>query len=103
MKIIERDVMRVLPGKMAEAMELSREEMTVYNSLGINPSVKRYVPFTGSVDRLHTIITDTDLGSFTSIEAAMKKAQASPEMQEIFAKWQAIIVDHILELYMVED
>jgi len=103
MKLIERDVMTVLPGKMAEALELSRKEMEVYNSLGINPPVKRYVPFAGSVDRLHTVITDTDLGSFASIEESMKKAQASPEMQEIFAKWQAICVNHVLELYMVED
>jgi len=103
MKLIERDVMRVLPGKMAEAMELSRKETTVYGSLGINSPLKRYIPFTGSVDRLHTIITDTDLGSFASIEATMKKVQASPEMKEILAKWEAICVSHIHELYMVED
>ena len=103
MKLIERDVWKILPGKMAEALELEKKELAVLNRLGVDIPVKHYRPFTGTMDCMHTIVAESDLGSFASVVALMGKLGADPEMQAVQAKWEEISESQVLELYMVED
>ena len=103
MKLIERDVWKILPGKMAEALELEKKELAVLNRLGVDIPVKHYRPMTGTLDQKHTIVAESELGSFASIAALGEKIGADPEMQAVQAKWEEISESHVLELYMVED
>ncbi len=103
MKIIERDVWTIIPGKLAEALELEKKELAVLNRLGRNIRVKHYRPMTGTLDQKHTIVAESELGSFASIAALGEKIGADPEMQAVQAKWEEISESHVLELYMVED
>ena len=107
MKLIERDVWTIIPGKMAEALELEKKELAVLNRLGRNIRVKHYRPLTGGSDRMHTIVAESELGSFASIASFLasvgENIGANPEMQAIQAKWEEISESQVLELYMVED
>jgi hypothetical protein len=103
MKLVERDVWKILPGKMAEALELEKRELAALNRLGVDISVKHYRPLTGAIDQKHTIVAESELGSFASIAAFGEKIGADPEMQEIQVKWEEISESQVLELYMVND
>jgi hypothetical protein len=103
MKIMVREIMKVLPGKMAEALEVEKKELAVLNRLGIDIPVKHYRPITGTLDQKHTIVAESELGSFDSVVANMGKIGTDPEMQAIQAKWEEISESQVLELYMVED
>ena len=103
MRLIERDIFRILPGKMAEAEELEKKELAVLKRLGVDIPVKHYIPFTGAIDSMRTIVAESELGSFASIASFGEKIGADPEMQEVQAKWEEISESQVLELYMVED
>ena len=103
MNVMVREISKIIPGKMAEAMELYKKEMVAWNRLGLNPVVKLLRPFAREGDRMQTIVWEAEFDSLTTIEANMKKVMADPEIQEIVAKWQAITDSNVIELYMVED
>jgi len=100
MKVMMREYFKLLPGKMAEAMELLKRERDGWKRLGEEPDVKVYRPFAREGDCMHTIVFHVELNSLAALEAAGEKAHASPEMQEIFAKWAEITETHVTELYM---
>ena len=103
MKLIERDIWKIVPGKMAEALELEKKELAALNRLGVDIPVKHYRPLAGAIDQKHTIVAESELGSFASIAALGEKIGADPEMQAVQAKWEEISESQVLELYMVED
>jgi hypothetical protein len=103
MKLIERDVWKIIPGKMVEARELEKKEIAVLNRLGVNISVKHYLPLSGAIDQKHTIVAESELGSFAEMAALGEKIGADSEMQAVQAKWEEISESQVLELYMVED
>ncbi len=103
MKLVERDIWKIIPGKMAEARELEKRELAVLKRLGVDISVKHYLPMAGTLDQKHTIVAESELGSFDSVVANMGKIGTDPEMQAIQAKWEEISESQVLELYMVED
>lgn len=103
MKLVERDIWKIIPGKMAEARELEKRELAVLKRLGVNIPVKHYFPMAGTIDQKHTIVAESELGSFASIATLGEKIGADPEMKEIQAKWEEISESQVTEFYMVED
>ena len=103
MRLIERDVWKIRPGRLAEAQELEKREVAALKRSGRNIPVKHYSPLTGGSERMHTIVAESDLGSFASLASFGEKIGADPEMEEIRAKWEEISESQVLELYMVED
>ena len=73
------------------------------NRLGVDIPVKHYRPLTGTIDQKHTIVAESELGSFASIAAPGGKIGADPEMEEIRAKWDEILDSRIVEFYTVVD
>jgi len=104
MKVMQRGIMKVLPGKMAEAMELLGKYMAVVSRLVGVPReklpMKTYRPFIGGGDSLHTIIFEVDWDSFGEMAAFFEKAMADPEIQAFMPKWEAVEESHEVELYM---
>ena len=103
MAIMVREIMKVLPGKMAEAMENEKKEKAVWDRLGLNLVVKRYLPFTREGDRMHTIVYQTEFDSLAAITELGGKAGADPEMPAVAAKWDEVLDSRIVEFYTVVD
>ncbi|MBN2187653.1 MAG: hypothetical protein JW732_09455 [Dehalococcoidia bacterium] len=104
MKVMQRGIMKILPGKMAEAMKLLEEYMAIVSRLLGMPRerlpMKTYRPFLGGGDTLHTIVFEVEWDSFGEMAAFFEKAMADPEIQASMAKWEAVEESHEVELYM---
>jgi hypothetical protein len=104
MKVMQRGIMRILPGKMVEAMKLLEEYMGIVSRLLGMPReklpMKMYRPFLGGGDNLHTIVFEVEWDSFGEMAAFFEKAMADPEMQASMPKWEVVEESHEVELYM---
>lgn len=103
MKIMVREILKVLPGKMAEVQEVEKNERAVWNRLGLNLVMKRYLPFARQGDRMHTLVYQAEFDSLATIEAKMGKVRADPEMKAVAAKWEEILESRVVEFYTVVD
>ena len=97
MKIIQRGPMKILPGKMGEAMDLFQKHTAIATRLGC-PSMRSYRPLIGS-EFFHTIIGEAEWDSMAAIEAFFDKMMADSEMQALMAKWEAVLESHVIEFY----
>jgi len=97
MKIIQRGTMKIVPGKMAEAMELMEKHTAAATRLGC-PSMKSYRPLIGS-EFFHTIVGEAEWESMAALEAFFDKMMADPEMQALMAKWEPVLDSHVVEFY----
>jgi hypothetical protein len=101
MKVINRTIFRVLPGKMAEAMELDKKELGIWSSLVKTlPPITHYRPLTGGDDSLRTVIAYQEWDSLAAWEAAAEKAMASPEMRALGEQWANVLDDYRVEFYI---
>ena len=102
MKVMQRGIMKILPGKTAEAMALNEKYMAIVKRLGIPTTTMRmYRPFTGGGDAMHTVIFEIEWDSLTELAAFFEKAMADPEVQAMMPKWEAVEESHQVELYAV--
>ena len=102
MKVMQRGIMRILPGKMAEAMKLLEEYMAIVGRLGVDISgMRKYTPFLGGGDYMHTIVFEVEWDSFSEMAAFFEKAMADPEWIKTMPQWEAAEESHEVELYMV--
>ena len=100
MKVLQRGIMRVLPGKMAEAMELNKKWMAMVNRLAGPLSFKIYSPLFGG-EYMHTIVFEVEWDSLGKLAAFFEKMMADREMMAEMPKWEAVLESHEVELYMV--
>jgi len=96
MKVMMRTVLKVVPGKMAEYMELERKRKAMASGLGMPPE-KVYSCLSG--DSAHTLVYEMEWDSLAALEASFEKMFASPERQAMMAKYDALIVSHENEFY----
>ena len=102
MKVMLREIMQFLPGKMAEGMKLLDELIALANKkYGPIPNVKKYTPWIGGGDAMHTVIIEMEWDSLTQMAEFFEKSQADPEMMKTMPQWEAIEESHKEELYMV--
>ena len=94
MKVIHRGVMKVVPGRLADAMDLLQQMMAVSGR-----TWRCYKPLIGGGDVVHTIICETEYEDFAEVAATFEQGPDSPEMREIQAKWEAIVEHHEAEWY----
>lgn len=97
MKIIQRGILKVLPGKMAEYMELQGKFMVIAKRHGC-PPMRCYRYLTGG-EYMHTVVCEAEWDSLATMEAYYDKAFVDPEWQALMPKWEAIIESHELEFY----
>ncbi len=96
MKVIWRTTVKIVPGKMAEYMQLEEKRKAMSSSLGMPPE-KVYSCVSG--DMAHTIVYEMEWDSLAALEASFEKMFASPERQAMMPKYDALIVSHENELY----
>ena len=100
MKVINRTILKVLPGKMAEAMELEKKEIAIWSHLVETlPTITRYRPLTGGDDSLRTVIAYQEWDSLAAWESAAEKAMANSEMRTLGAQWANVLEDYRVEFY----
>jgi antibiotic biosynthesis monooxygenase (ABM) superfamily enzyme len=97
MKVTMRTTVKVVPGKMAEYMEIDKKAEAISIRAG-GPPWKRYGCVSG--DSLHTLAYDSEFDSLAALEAFMEKLFMDPERQQLMAKSDACIVSHDNELLM---
>jgi hypothetical protein len=98
MKTIVRNVIKILPGKMAEGTELIKKWVAVGNRVLGKPS-RCYRPISGGGDSTRTIIWEMELDSLAAFETHPEKIGADPEMQTLFPKLNAVIDSIDVEFY----
>ena len=97
-----REILRFLPGKMAEGMKLLEESLALINKkIGPFPPGRRYTPWLGGGNSIHTIIVEVEFDSLTKMAEFFEKTMADPEMMEMTRKWEAILESSNEELYMI--
>ena len=98
MKVIMRAPVKVVPGRMAEYMELEEKRRAMVARLGYPPE-KVYRLISGEGDMFHTLVYEMEWDSLAALEAFFEKTFADPEGQELMAKSDAVIVSHENEFY----
>jgi hypothetical protein len=99
MKVMVRSIMKVFPGKIAEAMELEQKHMAIANRvLGI--SGRCYRPLSGGGDVMNAIISEGEFDSLAAFEAHPQKMGADPEMQALMPKFEGVIESMEVEFYL---
>ena len=100
MKVMQRGIKKIIPGKMAEAMELNEKYMAIVNRLGMPTTAMRmYRPFIGG-EYMHTLVFEVEWDSLVTMAAFFEKITADPEMQALMPKWETLLESHEVELYM---
>ena len=99
MKVMVRSIMKALPGKMTEMMELEKKHMAIASRV-LGMSARCYRPISGGGDTTRTIICEAEFDSLADFEAHPKKMGADPEMQALFPKLNAVIDSMEVEFYM---
>ena len=94
MKVIHRGTMKVVPGKMAEAMEIIQQMLAMSGR-----TWRCYKPLIGGGDVVHTIICETEYDSLAEVQASWEKSSEGSEMKEIQEKWEAVVESHEAEWY----
>jgi len=102
MKVMQRGIMKVAPGKMAEAMALTEKLMALSSRYGMSTTGARmYRPFTGGGDAMHTVVMEIEWDSLTEMAAFFEKMMADPEYQAMMPQWDILLDTHQVELYAV--
>ena len=102
MKVMMREILRFLPGKMAEGTKLLEESLALTNKkIGPFPSVRKYTPWLGGGSSINTIIVEVEFDSLTQMAEFFEKTMADPEMMETNRKWETIVESSKEELYMI--
>jgi hypothetical protein len=96
MKVIQRGAMKIVPGKMSQAMGLMKAWTDAATKIGA-PPFKCYQCLSGTNEYMHTIICDMEWESMAAAEKYFEKMMTDKDMQEQMAKWEGIIEDNRLE------
>jgi hypothetical protein len=99
MNVMVRTIMRAVPDKTAELVELEKKHMAIANRvLGI--SGKLYRPLSGGGDTMNTVVVEGEFDSLAAFEAHPQKMGADAEMQALMPKYEGVIEGMEVELYM---
>ena len=98
MKVMMRSVMKVLHGKLEEALDLEKKRMVISKRvLGVSPRI--YIPVSGGGDTMRTIVIEAEFDSLSTIESFPETMGEDPEMRELFPKMAAVYDSVKIELY----
>jgi len=98
MKLTVREIIRVMPGKWDEAIELQKKRVESAMRLG-SPKFKAYKSMSGQGDWGNTIILEREWDSFAAWESFLEKALSDSKIKEFLDKWSNIVQSHNFEYY----
>jgi len=101
MKIMQRAILKVVPGKSGEAIELLKKEEAFRERVGAKPwRMYRCIAGRNGED-MNTFYFDTDWDSLADFEEFLQKFISEPEMKALTSKWVPIVASHEMEFYTV--
>ena len=99
MKLIVREIMRVLPGKWDEAIKLQKKRVELATKMGSSP-FKFFRNMSGQGEWGNTIILEREWDSMAAWETFFDSATKNPRVKKEFIdKWQNITLSHKFEFY----
>lgn len=99
MKLIQREIMKIVPGRWDEAVELHKKRVENAIRLG-SPKFKVYRSMSGQGDWGNTIILEREWVSFAAWESFFEKATTDAKVKKEFLdKLQNIVQSHNFEFY----
>jgi hypothetical protein len=97
-----REILRFMPGKMAEGTKLLEESLALTNKkIGPFSPIRKYTPWLGGGNSINAIIVEVEFDSLTQMAEFFEKTMANPEMMETNRKWEKIVESSREELYLV--
>ena len=99
MKIIMICTTQVVPGKMAEYLELEKKMFEATKSAEGMPSFRRLMLMSGKGDMQHTVTYLIEFDSFAAMDKFAAMA-AIPEFQALMPKWDSVIETHQHDVFM---
>ncbi len=99
MKVMERLIQKIYPGKRAELEEINKRYDVAESHLEFPPK-RRYQSLAGSHDS-DTLIIEREWESMAAMEVAYEKSFADPEQQGLNAELGSIVKSFRREFYMV--
>ena len=102
MKVMVRETLRFLPGKMTEGSKLLDESLAHTKEIvGSFPPMRKYTPWLGGGSSVNTIIIEVEYDSLSQMEEFFEKIFDDSKMMERNRKWENILESSNEELYMV--
>jgi len=99
MKVVWREIIKVLPGKWDEAIELHKKRIENATRLG-SPPFKVYRSMSGQGNWGNTIVLEREWDSFADWELFFDRAVKDAKIKKEFIdKWQNITQSHNFEFY----
>jgi len=99
MKVIMLCTCKIMPGKMAEYMELEKKVFAISERVGGMPTFRRLNLMSGEGDLQHTIVYLMEFDNFAAMDDFGKSA-GDPEMMALMPKFDSVIEYHQHDVYM---
>ena len=99
MKIIMQCTVKIIPGKMAEYMELEKKMFAISNRVGGMPPWRRLNLMSGKGDIQHTVTYLVEFDNFAAMDS-FAAIGADEEMQALEPKFDPVIEYHQHDVYM---
>jgi hypothetical protein len=98
MKVMERHVCEVFPGKWAELLKIEKKFDAVESKYGFPPK-KSYQCLSGRYP-LDTFVIEREWESMAAMETGFEKAMADPAWQALGVEMNSCLANTVIELYM---
>ena len=99
MKVVMLCTTRVMPGKMAEYLELEKKMFGATGGAGAMPAYKRLMLMSGAGDMQHTVTYLFEFDNFAAMDKWAAMAEA-PEFKALMPKWDSIIESHEHDVFV---
>ena len=99
MKVIMLCATKIMPGKMAEYMELEKKMFEATKSAEGMPSFRRLMLMSGKGDMQHTVTYLIEFDSFAAMDKFAAMA-AIPEFQALMPQFDSVIETHEHDVFM---
>ncbi len=98
MKVMQVEIMKILPGKMTKAMELLEKQLAIQSQLGAPPG-RTYRGVSAQRKHIQTLVIERDWDNFTAMEAFAGRMLAAPDLQALTTEWTTVLESQKAEFY----
>lgn len=98
MKVMQVEIMKILPGKMTKAMELLEKQLAIQSQLGAPPG-RTYRGVSAQRKHTQTLVIERDWDNFTAMEAFAGRMLAAPDFQALTTEWATVLESQKDEFY----
>jgi hypothetical protein len=101
MKVLERMVQEILPGRQEALEELDKRYDAIEKTLGFPPK-RRFWPISGTLSN-QMLVLEREWESMAAMETAYEKSFANPGIQALYQEGASIIKNSRIELFYSAD